>query len=82
MKGEFTKTLVYQEPVKLEQICSFFEKIQNCQSRFSVCKEGYKTPVEKLSSMVPFFLKLKKGDSYSFIAEGELAEQDLNNLSI
>lgn len=82
MKGEITKTLVYKEPISLENLCYFFEKIQSCQSSFAICKEGKKTTVEKLSSVVPFFLTMKKGDSYSLVAEGESAEQDLNTIPI
>ncbi|HET7657417.1 MAG TPA: hypothetical protein VFK37_03930 [Bacillales bacterium] len=82
MKGEFSKTIVYQEPITLENICLFFEKAQTCRSSIALCREGRKTPVERLSSMVPFFLKLKKGDRYSLVAEGESAEQDLSMIPI
>lgn len=82
MKGEIARKLVYQEPISLEKICYFFEKIQSCQSSIVFCKEGKKTTVQNLSSVIPFFLKMKKGDRYSLIAEGESAEQDLNTIPI
>ncbi|HET7627301.1 MAG TPA: hypothetical protein VFK44_02830 [Bacillales bacterium] len=73
-----SKDVTYLEPIKLEKICNFFDKVKRCESKIALCKEDVPTPVADLSSIVPFFLKLKEGDRFSIVAEGERADQELS----
>ncbi|MBS4219022.1 HPr family phosphocarrier protein [Bacillus sp. FJAT-49711] len=79
MKVIQSKTLTYKEPINLEKINEFFNKIKSYQFNLFLSKQGLLTNGKTLASLVSFFLILKQGDSFMLILEGKDANQALES---
>ncbi|WP_062105574.1 HPr family phosphocarrier protein [Bacillus niameyensis] len=81
MKVIRSKSFTYMEPVTIEKIYQFFNKLKSCQANLFLSKKGLLINGKTLVSLVSFFLMLEKGESYMLIFEGKDADQAVEVLS-
>ncbi|EOW9527149.1 hypothetical protein ACO11K_000754 [Bacillus cytotoxicus] len=80
MNAIHSTTILYNEPPTLTQIHHFYALMTTFQTNLFISKHGALTPIKNLTTLVSFFLTIKKRELVLFIFEGIDAKKALRTL--
>ncbi|HHT7225464.1 TPA: hypothetical protein ACTZ5W_002640 [Bacillus cereus] len=80
MNAIHSTTISYNETPTITQIYHFYALMTTFQANLFISKHGTMTSIKNLSTLVSFFLTVKKKDLILFIFEGIDAKRALRTL--
>lgn len=80
MNAIHSTTIFYNEPPTITHIHHFYALMTTFQTSLFISKQGALISIKNLSTLVSFFLTLKKKDFVLFIFEGIDAKRALRTL--